>query len=117
MKKLILKQEGDGSLIPNQTLVVTLYINRLDVVHRIIKAYNTDILARKLAREQPNSKILRYNEKAYVPELCIRDIIGDYHDDLIHGHPGVAKTIELIGREYAAPGLRTSVERYIKECI
>ena len=116
-KKPILKQEGDGSLVPNQTLAVTLHINKTDVVHRIMKAYDTDALARRLAREQPDSKILRYNEKAYVPESCIRDIIGDHHDDPLHGHPGVAKTMELIGREYAAPGLRTSVEQYIRECI
>ena len=116
-RRPILKKEADGSLVPHQTLAVTLHIDRPEIMNRIMKAYDTDALARKFAREQPDSKILRYNEKAYVPETCIRDIIGDHHDDPLHGHPGVAKTMELIGREYAAPGMRASVEQYIKECI
>lgn len=35
----------------------------------------------------------------------------------LHGHPGVAKTMELIGREYAAPKMRAEVEQYIQGCI
>ena len=44
-------------------------------------------------------------------------MIRDHHDDLMHGYPGVTRTMELIRRNYNAPRLRLRVEQYIKECI
>jgi hypothetical protein len=43
-------------------------------------------------------------------------IISGRHDDKAAGHPGIAKTIELITRDFLWHGLRKDVEKYIKSC-
>ena len=45
-----------------------------------------------------------------------KSIIEARHDAKSAGHPGIAKTIELITRDFTWPGLRKDVERYIQEC-
>ena len=35
-----------------------------------------------------------------VPEELQEQIIRQHHDDPVHGHPGVSRTIELIQRNY-----------------
>ncbi|KAI9822942.1 MAG: hypothetical protein M1826_000324, partial [Phylliscum demangeonii] len=57
--------------------------------------YQSDDLASKVRKKQPEAILLRYNDKLYVPQGCIKKKIRDHHDDPINGHPGVTKTIEL----------------------
>ena len=117
-KQAILRQEKDGSLVPNtQTLIITIRVEGLNTINRLIKAYNKDTKAKELRKEQPNTTVLSYQDKMYVPEECVEEMIQDYHNDLMHGHPGVTRTMELIRRNYNAPRLRPKVEQYIRECI
>ena len=44
------------------------------------------------------------------------EVIKARHDDKSAGHPGIAKTIELITRDFTWPGLRKDVEKYIANC-
>ena len=81
------------------------------------KGYKNDTLAQKLKGQQLNEGLLKLNRKTYIPEPCIYEVIRDYHDNLAQGHPGVAKTIELLRRNYSAPKLKKYVKGYIKECI
>jgi len=45
-------------------------------------------------------------------EACVRA----HHDDPMAGHPGVARTIELIKRGYNFPRMKEQVKRYISRC-
>ena len=83
----------------------------------IVKAYNNDIYTITLRSQQPNAVLLRYQDRIYVPDIYVEEVIRDHHDNPIQGYPRVSKIIELLGRGYAAPKLRARVEQYIKECI
>ena len=83
----------------------------------IVKAYDNDVYTITLRSQQPSAVLLRYQDRIYVPDTCVEEVIRDYHDDPMQGYPGVSKTMELLGRGYAAPKLRARVEQYIKEYI
>ena len=48
-----------------------------------------------------------------VPPEKRKGIIEARHDAKSAGHPGIAKTIELITRDFTWPGLRKDVESYV----
>ena len=53
----------------------------------------------------------------YIPDTPSRiDILKTHHDSPLAGHFGVAKTLELITRNYWWPKLRPFVQDYIKTC-
>ena len=83
----------------------------------IVKAYDNDVYTTTLRSQQPSAVLLRYQDRIYVPDACVEEVIRDHYDNPMQGHPGVSKTIELLGRGYAAPKLRARVEQYIKEYI
>ena len=39
-----------------------------------------------------------------------------HHDDALAGHYGVAKTLELVSRNYYFPGMAAYVKKYIDTC-
>jgi transposase InsO family protein len=51
-----------------------------------------------------------------VPEELQEAIIRQHHDDPVHGHPGVARTMEQIQRNYQFSGMKDKVASYIKKC-
>ena len=59
-----------------------------------------------------------WKERKYVPinEKLWEQIITWDHLDPLAGHPGVAKTLELITREYCWPRMKENIEKYIKAC-
>jgi hypothetical protein len=62
--------------------------------------------------------LLYYRDKIYVPEsedLRIQ-ILRQHHDNPSAGHPGRAKTFELLSRSYYWKGMNTDVRRYVKNC-
>jgi len=56
--------------------------------------------------------------KVYVPnsDELKRNILELYHDSLIAGHPGQAKTLELVSRGYYWPSLKAYVNSYVEAC-
>jgi transposase InsO family protein len=84
------------------------------------------------AKTQVDSTILRLNEDGSlgpaqqlnamlhitipVPEELQEAIIQQHHDDALHGHQGIKRTIELIQRNYDIPGLKEKVTQYINRC-
>jgi hypothetical protein len=71
-----------------------------------------------LAWAEDETGLLRYQGKVYVPnDAATRaEILTINHDDLIAGHLGIAKTLELVRRKYFWPGLRRDVKKWIKTC-
>jgi hypothetical protein len=43
-------------------------------------------------------------------------VIAAHHDAPVHGHPGIARTIQLVERDSWWPGLRREVTDYVKGC-
>lgn len=64
-----------------------------------------------------NNRLL-YRDCHYVPDhdpLRLH-LLQTHHDSPATGHPGRAKMFELLARSYYWPGMRKSVERYIRNC-
>jgi Reverse transcriptase (RNA-dependent DNA polymerase)/RNase H-like domain found in reverse transcriptase/Integrase zinc binding domain/Chromo (CHRromatin Organisation MOdifier) domain/gag-polyprotein putative aspartyl protease len=51
-----------------------------------------------------------------VPKEQQEEIIQQYHDDPLYGHPGIKKTMELIQRNYTFTGIKEAVTTYIRKC-
>jgi transposase InsO family protein len=51
-----------------------------------------------------------------VPEELQETIIRQHHDDPVHGHPGIARTMELIQRNYQFKNMKDKIASYIKKC-
>ena len=62
-------------------------------------------------RRRPNAK-----HQLVVPKALIYDIIKANHNPVFIAHPGMKRTFELISLGYWWPGMRKSIEDYIKRC-
>jgi transposase InsO family protein len=51
-----------------------------------------------------------------VPEELQEAIIRQHHDDPVHGHQGITRTMELIRRNYEFKHMKNKVTKYIKKC-
>jgi hypothetical protein len=45
------------------------------------------------------------------------DIIQQHHDDLLHGHMGAFRTVDLIQENYQISNLKAKVEKHIDKCV
>ncbi|SJK99917.1 uncharacterized protein ARMOST_03228 [Armillaria ostoyae] len=63
-------------------------------------------------------RILYYDNHVYVPHhTALRgEIIAQSHDHITAGHPGVAKTRELVLHEYWWPKMKKDIETYVAGC-
>ena len=90
----ILKQNADGTLSPNvKELNAILTVLRDDEEHYPI-----------------------VGGRCRIPPEQEQDCIRRHHDDLTAGHPGVAKTLDLLRRNFIFPDMKNKVERFIKKC-
>ncbi|KAH0607596.1 uncharacterized protein H6S33_002630 [Morchella sextelata] len=67
--------------------------------------------------EDNNGRLL-YRGALYVPDdndLRLR-LLKEHHDKPSAGHPGKAKTLELLNREYYWPQMRKYVDQYVRNC-
>jgi hypothetical protein len=76
------------------------------------------IKAINLAECSDRAGQLYYRDKRYVPDyLPLKlHLLQQYHDSPIAGHPGRAKTFELLSRHYYWPDIFLFVKRYTKNC-
>ena len=51
---------------------------------------------------------------AQVLEDLEEEVISCYYDDLLYGHPGITRTMELIKRYYKFLNMRDKVSKFIK---
>ena len=51
-----------------------------------------------------------------VPKELQEGLIKSYHEDTVHGHPGVTRTMELIRRNYEFKNMKNKVANFIKKC-
>ena len=76
------------------------------MINKIIQAYEKNDKVKELCKEQKDTTVLIYKEKIYLLEEYIKEVISNYHNNPQHGHPGVARTMELITRNYNTSGLK-----------
>jgi Integrase zinc binding domain len=58
----------------------------------------------------------RFQGLMLVPKELEQELIARYHDDIREGHPGEARTVEKIQRNYYFPGTIRKVRKFIKVC-
>jgi transposase InsO family protein len=58
----------------------------------------------------------RFNGLILVPKTMEEAVMKRYHDDVREGHPGEARTVEKIQRNYYFPGTTRKVRKYIHVC-
>jgi hypothetical protein len=133
------RQNKERILLPEETFEVNLTeITRLrideELLQEIKEKTETDPVMKdtitKLKRgETKDSKIalglcdiqegfLTYEGLLWIPdddELRLK-ILHDHHDSKAAGHPGRAKTLELVSRQYYWPHQRQYVTRYVDHC-
>jgi len=73
-------------------------------------------IALRLCEE--NSGLLMHDGLIWIPDddtLRLR-ILRDHHDAQAAGHPGRARTLELVSRSFYLPGRRKYIHRYVDHC-
>lgn len=62
---------------------------------------------------------LRYRGKIYVPDSDALKLylLKQHHEAPVAGHPGKAKTLDLLNRSYWWPGMRKESDRYVRNCF
>lgn len=57
-----------------------------------------------------------YNGRLFVPASLRSDVLRSRHDAVTAGHPGRARTLNLVERDFSWPGLKTFVRQYVSAC-
>src|SRR5205809_5832454 len=90
---------------------------------RIISLYPTDAVAQQHLPTSSSPSwsckdgLLLYKGLIYIPESSLRmDILREHHDAPLAGHCGIARTLELVTRNYWFPGINAIVKDYITSC-
>lgn len=60
--------------------------------------------------------VLYHKERLCVPEDLYTAVIQEVHDQPACGHPGIARTCELVRREYYWRGMNATIAQYIRNC-
>jgi hypothetical protein len=100
---------------------VNLFVPESQLRQRILDSLPEDPIAKQ--QRQPTSTfwswsdgLLLYKNLMYVPESLRLEVLRQHHDDPLAGHFGVAKTLELLSRNYYFPGMSKFVTDYVSTC-
>jgi len=131
--RILLPEEAFKALQANTTETINLEIDKeLPNEIRTLSAADKEIqeIRRKKASGttrdgkitlglcEENSRLLMYDGLIWVPDndtLQLR-ILRDHHDAQAAGHPGRARTLELVSRNFYWPGQRKYIHRYVDHC-
>jgi integrase-like protein len=58
----------------------------------------------------------RFNGVIFVPKEKEQAVMRRFHDDVLEGHPGIARSMEKIQRSFYFAGMHRKLKKYIKEC-
>ena len=119
-----------GSVLPPRSLrylTDSMGVNTITIPSRdqIIAAYESDDVACHHAEAtslQPpwsydDAGLLLHKGLIYVPQSMRMSVLKDHHDAPLAGHCGVARTIELLSRNYWFPGMQSFVKNYVNSCF
>ena len=60
--------------------------------------------------------LVYHNDRLFVPLPLRTKILYSRHDSLLSGHPGHAKTYDLVQRDFSWPGMRRFIRSYVTSC-
>ena len=60
--------------------------------------------------------VLWKDDRLWVPNSMVTQLIREAHDLPASGHPGMNRTLDLLRRSYCWPKMRTTIKRYIRNC-
>ena len=88
---------------------------------RFITALEADPLAKQHRDNPPHpwswqDGLLLHDNLVYIPDDLRIELMQMHHDDPLAGHYGVAKTTQLVLRNYYFPGIHTYVKKYVSTC-
>jgi hypothetical protein len=87
-------------------------------ITRCLKEKGTPPLRTALSDWTFDDGIILYKGKSYIPadSDLRREIIKDFHESPISGHPGIFKTLYLLKEHYWWPRMSTMVKQYVDGC-
>lgn len=64
------------------------------------------------------NELLYYNGKVMVPddEDLKKDLVANFHDSPMAGHPGQNRTQELVSQNYYWPGMKSWIGKFVETC-
>lgn len=89
---------------------------------KFLDAYKTDTEWRE-GLLAPNSLFTEaggtvyHDGRLFVPAPLRAEILHSRHDSVIVGHPGRARTLELVQRDFSWPGMTRYVRTYVSTCV
>ncbi|KAL7280850.1 hypothetical protein ACG7TL_005794 [Trametes sanguinea] len=75
-----------------------------------------DAIARGDESFKLDGNLVFHQGRLYIPPLMCHDILRSRHDSPLSGHPGCARTLAFVQRDYSWPGMATFVRNYIRAC-
>jgi hypothetical protein len=118
--------QPSGTILPSSAFINLVNLASVapapELEQQIIAAYSSDRTALLYLPNpsRPWSKspgnLLLYNNLVYVPESLRLQVLQSHHDTPLAGHPGIARTLELVSRNYYFPGINQYVTKYVSSC-
>ena len=95
--------------------------NKEPVSYSILKQNKDGTLSANVIEFNYMLQILNDKEEAYpivkgkyqVPQKQETEYIRRHYDDALHRHPGIAKTLEILQRQFTFPKIKDKVKKYI----
>ena len=121
---ILLKQEHFHNIKVNLSEDAMDWIYLMDNIRKTHQQYYNKQVDRAIRARDPDwkkdelDKVWTWKERVYVPlVLKLQEpAIGHCHYYMMAGHPGVAKTLELVTRTFWWPNMKKDIEKYIKGC-
>lgn len=107
-------QEIDGKLRINKAMMVSVQTDDSKIKKEIKES--TKGQQQKEGLVEDSEGYLRFRGAIFVPKSMETKVIKEHHDGIEHGHPGIARTMEKIQREYYFAGMYRKIKKYIAQC-
>jgi len=121
-KQAVLRQDADGTMTVNR-IAATFSVHDDALRSEIRAALEHDATAKAVCNDpegherfETHDGLLHFEGRMYVPTRMRNTVIEAYHDPQVYGHPGVDRMVKMLQREYYFPGMRKSIEDYIRCC-
>ena len=116
-------RRGHAQVVPDKALLKRIReceTKDAEVVKALeqVKQLGPKLLSRGLEEWNVENDLLLFRGKVYVPHdnTLRKDLVQLHHDAPPAGHPGRAKTLELLSRNYWWPGMTKFVNEYVDTC-
>jgi hypothetical protein len=110
-------KEEEGNLVLNpkiQLKMISMSMEEKELLKEIRE--ETRRSKERPEMEEDEEGIKRFRGMIFVPKKMEERTIQRYHDNIQEGHPGIARTIEKLQRQFYFPGMFRKVKRYINKC-